>query len=539
MTFAPRFERPATFARMSGRAMTTPRIQDAPEVNKPAAAPLAFPGPVAGLKLFDDVGAIPDGGALVLNNWVVQSDVTRARAGSEQRNTGLGGEVRALMTYTAGATQRLFAVANGNMFDASAPGAVGAAMVTGLAAANWSSVQFATAGGVFLIAAALGNTRRIYDGTSWATTPAITGVTATNLSQVWSHANRLFFVESGTLNAWYLAVDAVGGVATRWPLGGIFNLGGSLVAGATWTNDAGSSGLRSTCVFISSEGEVAVYDGADPVSWTLQGVYRVAKPLGINCFMKTGGDLAILTEDGMFAMSQVISLDRAALINQSVSKDVRPIWRAYVAATDKARWQITRRDAAGYAIVSFPGTPQTPAIQLVANLQSGAWSTFSGWSPTCMAAFGDDLVFGTADGRIIWGERGGSDLGAPYTMSYIGPYRRSPDGSAFGAKMMRATLRVAGTGSAQVAALFDYVNRLPNAPSVSLASVNAKWNSGVKWNSGAKWGGGKRTIRSWQSVSGFGSAVAPCVQYTVSQIAAPLIDLVSTDLQVEGAEVVA
>ena len=58
------------------------------------------------------------------------------------------------------------------------------------------------------------------------------------------------------VNAWCLAVDAIGGAAIQISLSGVFKKGGSLLFGETWSIDAGD-GLNDVCVFISTTGEVA------------------------------------------------------------------------------------------------------------------------------------------------------------------------------------------------------------------------------------------------------------------------------------------
>ncbi|MFK5282932.1 hypothetical protein ACI3PL_25530, partial [Lacticaseibacillus paracasei] len=57
--------------------------------------------------------------------------------------------------------------------------------------------------------------------------------------------------------------------------------------------DAGD-GLDDKCVFVSSEGEVAVYEGTNPGSaadWRKAGVYQITRPLGQNAKVSAGGDL--------------------------------------------------------------------------------------------------------------------------------------------------------------------------------------------------------------------------------------------------------
>ena len=64
-----------------------------------------------------------------------------------------------------------------------------------------------------------------------------------------------------------------------FPLGQIFKMGGFLVQMATWTID-NVSGMDDYAAFITSEGEVAIYQGYDPTqqsTWSLVGVFRIGR----------------------------------------------------------------------------------------------------------------------------------------------------------------------------------------------------------------------------------------------------------------------
>ena len=101
------------------------------------------------------------------------------------------------------------------------------------------------------------------------------------LTHIWKHANRLFFVQGGTMNAWCLPVHAVGGELVYIPLSGAMKRGGSLLFGASWSVDSGS-GLDDKCIFVSDQGEVAIFSGTDPTSstnWKQEGCYDISRPL--------------------------------------------------------------------------------------------------------------------------------------------------------------------------------------------------------------------------------------------------------------------
>lgn len=82
----------------------------------------------------------------------------------------------------------------------------------------------------------------VYNGTSWTTAPAITftdGTTMAQLNYGWLFKNREFFLKNGTLDAYYLPVNAVGGAAALFPLGGVMKKGGSLLTGFSWSLESG------------------------------------------------------------------------------------------------------------------------------------------------------------------------------------------------------------------------------------------------------------------------------------------------------------
>src|SRR3546814_8798766 len=92
--------------------------------------------------------------------------------------------------------------------------------------------------------------------------------------------------------------DSIGGPAEPFPLGGVFGLGGSLLFGSAWSIDSSSdSGLSEQNIFVSTEGEVAVYQGSDPgeaATWSkeigratseLQSLMRISS--AVFCLKKT------------------------------------------------------------------------------------------------------------------------------------------------------------------------------------------------------------------------------------------------------------
>ncbi len=408
--------------------------------------------------------------------------------------------------------------------------------VASLANGDWQHVQFTTTGGTFLRLVNGADTPLVYDGSTWSTSPAITGVTASTLSHVWAFKNRLMFIEDGTFNAWYLPVDSIGGAAVKFPLGGEFTLGGSLMFGATWSLDTGA-GLDEKCVFVSTEGEVVIYGGTDPSSantWAKQGNYRIGRPLGPRAIVKGGGDLAIATDIGLIPLSKAIKIDKAAIGAQAVSYQIEEDWKAEVAQrVGVYDWHVEMWPTKQMAIVAMPSYSSLALRCFVANLRTGAWARFTGWDTHCLGLYRDRLFFGTSTGTIIEAEVGGLDQGAAYTCTYVGLF--SDAGAGAQPKLptlMRPVYLSPNRVGDKVSVCFDYTVTLPTAPDAAAITGGANtWNNGL-WNQ-ATWSGSEtnQTFQDWRSVGGIGHAVAPIWMVTIGQESAPDVQLVRMDMQ--------
>src|SRR3546814_16537503 len=97
------------------------------------------------------------------------------------------------------------------------------------------------------------------------------------------------------------SADIIGVSAEPFTVGVVVVRGGALRFGSAWTIDSSSdSGLSEQNIFVSTEGEVAVYQGSDPgeaATWSKVGVYRIGKPLGARAHFRGGGDIAIATSE--------------------------------------------------------------------------------------------------------------------------------------------------------------------------------------------------------------------------------------------------
>lgn len=184
------------------------------------------------------------------------------------RHATLGAAVKSMWNYESGNNNKLFAATETAIYDVTEPAdelVPPTALVSSLTGGDWFFVNMQTSGGNYLVGVNGKNAPLEYNGLAY-TASALTGagLNPATLSHVWVFKNRLFFVQGGTTKFWYLPVGFKSGTLTSFSLSGVFKNGGSLLYGQTWSTDAGD-GLDDYCVFVSNLGEVAVYQGTDPL----------------------------------------------------------------------------------------------------------------------------------------------------------------------------------------------------------------------------------------------------------------------------------
>jgi hypothetical protein len=370
----------------------------------------------------------------------------------------------------------------------------------------------------------------------------ITGVSTSSLSYNWTYKNRIFYVEKNSLNAWYLPVDSVTGTATLLPLAGIFQRGGSLLFGAAWSLETLGGGLSEQCIFVTTEGEIAVFQGTDPSvadSWAKVGVYRTGRPLGAKAHIKAGGDVVMATDIGFLPVSASLTRDYAALSPVAVSYPIEVAWNEYVANRSFAAWTCEVWPSQQMMAITMPSPIGSTPTMLVANVRTGAWAPYTGWNAFCVLSFQGRMFFGSDNGRIIEAEVTGADDGLPYTASCVPLFDplKAPASLKTGL-LARSTLLASADIAPQLSLQADYQIALPPSPSAAQMPGGNTWDSGV-WNV-SKWDqvGQKSTKQQWQSVGGAGYALSPAVQITSGSLVPLDVELVSVDLTYDLADIV-
>lgn len=516
--------------------------QAAPRV---PALPYSFPAPINGWVLSENAATPMAASAKVLDNWIPTTSGVELRGGNILHAT-LDAAVVHLTTYRSGSNEILFGCTAAGIFDIASPAdaeVTPTASVTGQTSGNYSSTMFTTSGGEFMYMVNGADDAQLFDGSTFTTinaasSPSFTNVGTDALSYVWAFANRLFFVEEGTDRFWYLPVASIAGAATSFALGGVFRKGGSLLFGATWSSDSGD-GLDDRCVFVSTEGEVAIYQGTNPASaadWALVGVYEIPRPLGKNAHIRAGGDLLIATTAGVIPITSAIQQDIAAVSGAAISKPIAPEWQRQ-ASLLTSPWEMEKVVEQNLLIVSQPGDVSETC--LIANLQTGAWARWTGLDVRCLGSFDENAYYGDAAGLVYRMNAAGSDNGTPFTARYLGQFdQMGAQGITKTARQARATFEAGTPFVAQLVFKSDF-DVTPSSPPSSAADFTLDvWDVGL-WDV-AIWDaqGTLSTTSDWRAVGATGTYLAPELQITSGTGPKPTVRLVSIDCMAHVGEAV-
>lgn len=477
--------------------------------------------PTGGLNARDPLADMPETDAVQMDNYFPTQSSVNARNGSLTHATGMTGNVETVMVYNSGASQFMFGVSSGSIYDATSPGAVGAAEVTGLSNSRLQYINFGTAGGHFLLAVNGQNKMQVFDGTNWyvdGTTTSVTGFDTALAATVTNFKNRVWFIQRETMLAWYLPTSSIGGAAQPIDLSGLFKLGGFLMAMANWTID-NASGIDDYAAFITSEGEVALYKGTDPTSastWALVGTFRMGKPIGRRCFCKAGADVLVLTTDGAFPLSKALLTDRTQNNLAATDKIVNLINTDTNLYFNNFGWQPIIYPNGTKLIVNVPEVEGVQSKQYVMNTQTGSWCRFLGWNAFSWEVFGQNIFYG-ASGSIIQADTGASDDGnsidgvVQQAFSYFGK-----KGIQKLFKMARPIFISEGSVVPSIAINVDFNLNDIQLGSTTQTLSGASWDT-ASWDT-SDWAFGDVVSKDWQSLTGVGIAGGLRIETSLNNI---------------------
>lgn len=507
----------------------------------------SIPAPVGGWDAQNALADMPPQNAVILDNWIPRPGYVEMRRGYINHATATVHPVETLIVWrgAANGSDKILACSNANIFDATTAGAIGSSLYSSAVNARWQYINFANDAGAFSIAVNGANTPIAFDGTT-VSDLTITGssgpitLNPTDLIDVMAHKRRNFFIENNSKRVWFLDVNAIQGAAQLLDLGPVFQKGGVLQCMATWSLDGGQ-GADDFAVFMTTEGEVAIYQGLDPSdasNWALVGVFSLGLPLGRRALLKYGSDLAVLTTDGIVPLSQALKLDRAQ--DDTVALTAK-IQNAFATATrryaDNFGWEGFLYQRGSLALFNVPVAELSRSEQYVQNVQTGSWCRFTGLNAFCWAVANGKPYFGTVDGVCEW-DTGPTDLGS----SIVGDLQTAFN--YFGQRglgkqftLLRPIVRTSQDVRPAVEMLVDYKSGVPTAIPTVIEAAGSQWDVSA-WDVAA-WSASDEIRYGWTSVTGIGYCGSARMRVTQDGNSAILEDGLDNDIvdQFGGSEI--
>jgi hypothetical protein len=334
---------------------------------------------------------------------------------------------------------------------------------------------------------------------------AITGVDSSTFVHVNLFKNFLFFVQENSMSAWYLPVGQIAGAAEELNFGGIARMGGFLQAMGTWTIDAGQ-GADDYAVWVTNNGEAIVYNGTNPdaaETWALKGVWQLGQTFNRRCFLKWGGDMLLLTKQGLVPLAAALQSSRLDPRINLTDKIFYDISRATNLYQNNFGWQINFFAAENMLIINIPATEGTQ--QYCMHTISKAWCSFSDINAKCWELSYDTMYFG-GNGFVgrFWDSYSdnGNNINADVQQAY------SYFDSAGQQKRFTMIRPIFQTDNGLPAILvgintdFDAQNSLGSVSFNAVSSTLGVWDT-AQWDEDV-WGGNLSLTKLWQGVTGLG-----------------------------------
>ena len=388
-----------------------------------------------------------------------------------------------------------------------------------------------TAGAQYILICDLDNGYIIYDVTAntftkptEGTAPGqIEGADPSKFVHVAVWKNRVWFSLVDSSRAYYLnTVGTITGKTTAFDFGAKFKYGGYLKGIWNWTSDGGA-GIDDHLVAISSLGDVVVYTGWDPTTASGEGAFQLRgvwylgpTPKGRRFVLEEGGDLLVLTAEGLLSLSQLTSglavedervFYKTAKINTLVRRDFDQKQALF-------GYELNTIPKYSAVIVPTPKLTGQDYFQWAYSYETKGWFMLRGAPMLTVETYGQKVIFGDLDNNL-WELAGTADgveydvpnSGNPVEFSMLTSYQ----GYGSPANLKRVhLLRPYWVGSTipqfGVEARFDFqIAELGTVPPF-FPQQGALWDLAA-WDD-AVWGGGYQTQQLPYGGVGMGRYVA-------------------------------
>lgn len=480
-----------------------------------------LPAPSSGINAIANLASMGPTEALYMYNMICAQNGPTVRPGWNEWNTGLigTGGVRTIIPSrgggTSGTNDYMFAATANGIYPASSSGASPALAVTfGTQTGNagyceWDHCTNAGADVMLLVCDEV-NGYYTYDTqtATWLKVVAgggagqVSGVDPATFVSVRVFNNRVWFVQGGTGDSWYLPVGQVYGAATKFSWGNKFQHGGNLNNLYVFTYGS-YYGTFIYLVGMGDAGDILAYSGIDPnsaSSWTLSGQWYVGDlPAGRRSATSYGGDLIVLCSNGALPVSSLFFQKNVDDPSLYITQKIQPAITSDVNQYGTVRgFQFIPWPSKNSLIIAEPITSGVSPKQFCYNLATKGWSVFQSLRWQCGSFWRGQLYCGTDDGRVIimQGNADGVKLNGTGAIAInwgsLSSFQQGKHTAVTKiVDLIRAYFLQDQSVSFQTFARYDFDLSDPSlvqVPFVSPGGITNGWDSGV-WDS-AIWSGG-------------------------------------------------
>lgn len=334
--------------------------------------------PIGGLNSVDALSNMPPNDAYEMVNMDANESSVDIRKGYRNLLQSSHPNLQTLLTYDDGQNDILF-MAGGDRIQSYDEGTNTLSdSKTGLLSSVLSWVNFGTPQARFLMVVNGENTPFYFNGIDWIDSSiTYAGLDTSKLILVTSFKNRLFFALQNSLKIYYLGTQSIAGALSEIDLSSLFSSGGKISGIATLSIDGGD-GIDDLIAFITDQGQVALYQGSNPNSaadWRIVGLFDIGRPVGRRFYAKVGGDVLLLTAEGVLSLSEIYRDARLAR-KDAPGRKVNPLLiEHYKERGQDDGWFIKYNAAFNRLYVNVPLiTGRT--VQYVMNVITGAWTKY-------------------------------------------------------------------------------------------------------------------------------------------------------------------
>ena len=358
-----------------------------------------LPPPTGGVNYRDPWYDMPENDAIQLTNIYPDVNFCRLYGGLGDVFADISTAIHSLMVLgAADGTEKLVAAASGKLRDISAGGGGSGTDIIGVLTVGTSNIQYTVFRNTLFC---VNGTDAPFDwtgsGSATATAWTGSGLTITNLINVASYKNRLYFVEKNTGKIWYTeAVNNISGALLKFDVSSVLSKGGGVLYAGPTTRGSSQANPDELFIIISDQGEILVYQGDNPLSssWALVGRYFIGKPLGsYRCTFRVSGDLYVINWDGVISMTALFSGVDPFNDYSATSGKVRPLFNQ-TAALGTSGFHGVYHSGKGYILINDGNVAQQHGM----NLINKSWFNVGILSAKTFAVFGNELYI-TAPGN--------------------------------------------------------------------------------------------------------------------------------------------